>query len=115
MDAHRPRRSVSIGRRGRMLVLAAFAVLAAVAHLGPAHAEDRVAALTRMLGSSSDKTRLSAVLALAKLGEPKVEKPLIHALHDPNPRVRGVAAVALGRLECAAALPQLRVLARDDA
>jgi hypothetical protein len=98
-----------------VLVLAAFAVLAVLAHPEPARAEDRVAALTRMLGSSSEKTRLSAVLALAKLGEPKVEKPLMLALHDSNPRVRGVAAVALGRLECAAALPQLRVLAREDA
>jgi hypothetical protein len=113
MDAaHRQRRSVAIGRR--VLVLAAFAVLAAVAYPAPARAEDRVAALNRMLGSSSDKTRLSAVLALAKLGEPQVEKPLIRALHDPSPRVRGVAAVALGRLECGAALPVLRTIARDD-
>ena len=90
------------------------AALAMVARSAPAHAEDRVVALSRMLGSSSDKTRLAAVLALAKLGEPRVDKPLIRALRDPSPRVRGVAASALGRLECSAALPALRLLAHDD-
>jgi hypothetical protein len=97
-----------------VLVLVVLAVLAAP-RIALAQDEDRIAALTRMLASSSDKTRLSAVLALAKLGEPRVEKPLIYALRDPSPRVRGVAAVALGRLDCAAALPALRALARDDA
>lgn len=106
----------AIGRRAAQLVVAAvlaFGALAVVAR-APVHAEDRVAALTRMLGSSSEKTRLAAVLALAKLGEPRVDKPLIHALHDRSPRVRGVAATALGRLDCAAALPALRQLARSD-
>jgi HEAT repeat protein len=115
MDAaYRHRRSRWIGRRGRALVVVAFTLVAMVAPTA-SRAEDRVAALTRMLASSSDKTRLSAVLALAKLGEPRVEKPLIHALHDPSPRVRGVAAVALGRLASEAALSTLRGLARDDA
>jgi hypothetical protein len=116
--AHRHRRSRAIVRHVRELariVLAALALLALVARPAPVRAEDRVAALNRMLGSSSDKTRLSAVLALAKLGEPRVDKPLIRALHDPSARVRGVAAVALGRLDCDAALPALRVLAQTDA
>src|SRR4051812_33247833 len=77
----------------------------------PARAEPPIAQLTRMLRSGSDKTRLSAVLALAKLGDPAAQKPLITALHDPSVRVRGVAATALGRLGCDAALPALRVLA----
>lgn len=71
-------------------------------------------ALTRMLRSSSDKTRLSAVLALAKLGDRKVEKPLVVALGDKSVRVRMVAATALGRLDCEAALPALRRLADGD-
>jgi hypothetical protein len=116
--AHRHRRSRSIVRHVRELariVLALVALLALVARPAPVRAEDRVAALNRMLGSSSDKTRLAAVLALAKLGEPRVDKPLIRALHDPSARVRGVAAAALGRLDCDAALPALRVLAQNDA
>lgn len=96
------------------LVLGAVTAVAILARPAPVFAEDRVAALTRMLGSSSEKTRLSAVLALAKLGEPRVDKPLIRALRDPSPRVRGVAATALGRLDCSAALATLRVLARSD-
>jgi hypothetical protein len=81
---------------------------------GIARAEPRVAELARMLARGSDKTRLSAVLALAKLGDPAAEKPLIGALRDSNPRVRAVAATALGRLGCTAALPTLRALAGDD-
>jgi hypothetical protein len=101
----------------RRLAVAALAALATVAMVGhaPAHAEDRVAALDRMLGSSSEKTRLSAVLALAKLGEPRVDKPLIRALGDPSPKVRGVAAAVLGGIDTGAALPMLRALAQSDA
>src|SRR3954470_8519547 len=117
--AYRHRRSPTVGRRALPLVLAAFTALAALAALAalrpaPAHAEDRVAALGRMLGSPSEKVRLSAVLALAKLGEPRVGAPLIRALHDPSPRVRSVAAAALGQLDCSAALPTLHELARGD-
>src|SRR5690349_3257988 len=118
--AYRHRRSPTVSRRVLPLVLAAaIAALGALGALGalrpaPAHAEDRVAALGRMLGSSSEKVRLSAVLALAKLGEPRVTPPLIRALHDPSPRVRSVAAAALGQLDCSAALPTLRELARSD-
>jgi len=112
--ARRQRRSRAIGCRVVALVFAAVTALAMFAHAAPVFAEDRVAALTRMLGSSSEKTRLSAVLALAKLGEPRVDKPLLRALRDPSPRVRGVAATALGRLDCSAALPTLRLLANSD-
>jgi hypothetical protein len=90
-------------------------MFAAAVRSAPAQAEQRVAALTRMLSSSSDKTRLSAVLALAKLGDQAAQKPLIGALHDPSARVRAVAATALGRLGCEAALPRLRALASEDA
>lgn len=112
--ASRQRRSRAIGRRALQLALAAFTAFAVIAIAAPVHAEDRVATLSRLLHSASEKTRLSAVLALAKLGEPRVDKPLIRALRDPSARVRGVAATALGRLDCAAALPTLRVLARSD-
>jgi hypothetical protein len=115
--AHRHRRSAAIGRRVQGLAFAALATVAVVATLGPvpAHAEDRVASLNQMLGSSSEKTRLSAVLALAKLGEPEVDKPLIRALGDPSPKVRGVAAAVLGGIDTGAALPLLRTLAQSDA
>jgi hypothetical protein len=92
------------------------AVLLIVLALAPARAraEESVAALTRMLASSSAKTRLAAVLALAKLGDHAVQKPLVTALGDSSVRVRAVAATALGRLGCEAALPRLRVLAVTD-
>ncbi|HET9627142.1 MAG TPA: HEAT repeat domain-containing protein [Kofleriaceae bacterium] len=93
----------------------AIACATVVGHAPRVRAEDRVAALTRMLDSPSDKTRLSAVLALAKLGDRAVEKPLVAALRDASQRVRAVAATALGRLGCQAALPALRWLAETDA
>jgi len=96
-------------------VLSILAVALTVAvRIAPAHAESRVVVLTRMLASPSDKTRLSAVLALAKLGDPAAQKPLITALGDHSVRVRAVAATALGRLGCEPALPALRVLSTDD-
>lgn len=106
-DVHRHRGS------GRALVFLVW-VFALLARLAPAHAEDRVAALTKMLASRSDKTRLAAVLALAKLGNRSVEQPLVTALGDRSIRVRGVAASALGRLGCQAALTKLRAMASDD-
>jgi hypothetical protein len=101
-------------RAGLVLLAIAALTIAALPSTSIARAEDRIAALGRMLGSTSEKVRLSAVLALAKLGEPRVDKPLIRALHDTSPRVRTVAAAALGQLDCGAALPVLRQLARHD-
>src|SRR5215467_2886649 len=100
--------------RSLQVVCAVLALLGAMLDR-PVSAEPRVASLTRMLASGSDKTRLSAVLALAKLGDPMVQKPLIGALRDPSGRIRAVAATALGSLGCEAALPKLRSLATDDA
>jgi hypothetical protein len=113
---HGAHRLPVIGRRLLAVCVVVLAImLAGIGRSSPAQAEPRVAALTRMLSSSSDKTRLSAVLALAKLGDQAATKPLIGALHDPSARVRAVAATALGRLACEAALPRLRALASEDA
>ncbi|MEO8701085.1 MAG: HEAT repeat domain-containing protein [Kofleriaceae bacterium] len=71
--------------------------------------------LAKMLSSSSnEKARLSAVVALAKLGDKTALKPLVTALADPSVKVRIVAAVGLGRLGHKAALPALRSAATDD-
>lgn len=80
----------------------------------PAFAGDRITELTQMLSSSSEKTRLSAVLSLARLGDKRALKPLVTALHDPNAQVRAIAATALGRLGHKAALPALKAAATDD-
>lgn len=75
---------------------------------------DRIGDLTAMLSSSSDKTRLSAVVSLAKLGDKRALKPLVTALHDPNAQVRALAATGLGKLGHKAALPELEHVATDD-
>ncbi|HSK00058.1 MAG TPA: HEAT repeat domain-containing protein [Kofleriaceae bacterium] len=79
-----------------------------------AHAEDRIAELTRTLSSSSEKARLAAAAALGKLGDRRAMKPLVAALRDPSPQIRAVAAAALGKLGHKAALPSLKGAAEDD-
>ena len=95
---------------GRLVAAIAVAI---VMMRTPAHA-DRITDLTRMLSSSSDKTRISAVLSLARLGDKRAMKPLVTALHDPNAQVRAIAATALGKLRHKAALPALKAAAQDD-
>ncbi len=95
-----------------------IAVVLATAGVGQArlaHAEDRIAELTRTLSSSSEKARLAAAAALGKLGDRRAMKPLVTALGDPSPQIRAVAAAALGKLGHKAALPALKGAAEDDA
>jgi hypothetical protein len=99
-------------RLGGLIALIALTVV--MAGTTPAFAGDRITELTAMLGSSSEKTRLSAVLSLARLGDKRSMKPLVTALQDPNAQVRAVAATALGKLGHRAALPALRSAAVDD-
>jgi len=80
----------------------------------PVFAGDRITDLTTMLASSSEKTRLSAVVSLARLQDKRTMKPLVTALKDANPQVRAVAASALGRLAHQAAYPSLKSAATED-
>ena len=93
------------------------ALVVAVTVLGGAPAlADQIADLTKTATSSSnEKTRLAAVVSLAKLGDKRAMKPLVTALSDPSAKIRAVAAVALGQLGHKAALPSLRTAANDDA
>ncbi|HEX5058026.1 MAG TPA: HEAT repeat domain-containing protein [Kofleriaceae bacterium] len=88
--------------------------VAVVMNRTPAFAGDRITELTQMLSSSSEKTRMSAVLSLARLGDKRTMKPLVTALQDPNAQVRAIAATALGKLGHKAALPALKNAATDD-
>ena len=90
------------------VVAVALAIFAA-----PARA-DSVDDLTKQLSSSNEKTRVSATVSLARLGDKRSLKPLVTALHDPSAEVRAIAAVALGKLKHKAALPSLRSAATDD-
>lgn len=99
-------------RRARFV--AAILLAFATPHVRPAFAGDRIAELTTMLSSSSEKTRISAVLSLARLNDKSSLKPLVTALHDPSAQVRAIAATALGKLGHKAALPALKTAATDD-
>jgi hypothetical protein len=104
---------VTLGGLARYATALIVAVM--VLRGGQAWANDRVAELSRTLTSSSnEKHRLTAVVALAKIGNKSTLKPLVTALGDPSPKIRVVAAVALGRLGHRAALPSLRNAANDD-
>jgi hypothetical protein len=100
--------------RGNWIAKLVAVALLALAVPKPAHAGDRIADLTQMLSSSSEKTRISAVLSLARLNDKSSLKPLVTALHDPSAQVRAIAATALGKLGHKAALPALKTAATDD-
>jgi len=95
------------------LFAGALALVIALGHGTPARA-DSVDDLTKQLSSSSEKSRLSATVSLARLGDKRALKPLVTALHDPSAEVRAIAAAALGKLKHKAALPALKTAAADD-
>lgn len=78
--------------------------------------DERVAQLTAQLErpSSNEKAKLSAIAALARLGDRRAVKPLTGALQDNNPTVRALAAAALGKLGQKSAMPALRQAASDS-
>jgi hypothetical protein len=77
--------------------------------------DERVEQLAAIIGrsSSNEKAKLSAIAALARLGDRRAVKPLVAALGDGNATVRALAAAALGKLEQKSALPALRQAAGD--
>jgi hypothetical protein len=95
-------------------IVAALGLAATMTFSAPAAAEPRVDELGKLLSSSSDKTRISAVVSLGRLNDKAAMKPLVTALQDPNPQVRALAAAALGRIGHKAALPSLKTAAADD-
>jgi HEAT repeat protein len=98
----------------RTLAKLAVIAIAIVMMSTPAVAGDRIAELTTMLASSSNKTRLSAVVSLARLGDKRTMKPLVTALKDTDAQVRAIAASALGKLAHPAAYPALKAAATSD-
>ncbi|HEY0251157.1 MAG TPA: HEAT repeat domain-containing protein, partial [Kofleriaceae bacterium] len=75
---------------------------------------DPVDDLTKQLASSNEKSRLSATITLARMGDKRALKPLVQALHDPSAEVRAIAAAGLGKLKHKASLPALKAAATDD-
>lgn len=102
----------------RALVLTILVGIAALAALEPQARADngtRIAELGQLLSkSTSPKARISAVTALARLGDKRAWKPLVGALKDPSASVRALAASALGKLGHKGALPALGEAALDD-
>jgi hypothetical protein len=94
-------------------LVGAMAMAFALSHAAPARA-DSVDDLTKQLASSNEKSRLSATVSLARLGDKRALKPLVTALHDPAAEIRAIAANGLGKLKHKAALPALRATATDD-
>jgi HEAT repeats len=78
--------------------------------------DDRAVELGQLLArdSANEKTKLSAIAALARLGGRRAVKPLVTALSDTNPTVRSLAAAALGKISQKSALPWLRQAAADE-
>jgi hypothetical protein len=90
--------------------------LVAIGVPGHASAEDRIGELTATLAAShSERERIAAVTSLARIADKAALRPLVVALQDSSPAVRGIACLGLGKLRHKAASPALRMLAIDDA
>lgn len=86
----------------------AVAVLLIALSRGNASA-DKVDNLIEHMREGSDlRQRLSAVLRLARVRDPRSIPALIKALSDPDKTVRGVAAASLGKLVDAKTDPEVR-------
>lgn len=87
-----------------------------VGHPPRPRAEDRIGELTAtVVESKSERERIAAVTSLARIEDKAALRPLVTALSDASPTVRGIAAVGLGKLGHKAALPALRDAATNDA
>lgn len=101
-------------RRGVAVTLVVGLGLAVLAGASSPARADNVDVLIKDVKSSDEyKVRLSAVLALAKLGDKRGIAPLIGALSDRDKTVRGAAAVALGKLLTAQTPAGVRTQAVD--
>ena len=68
---------------------------------------DNLDSLVRELDADSERVRLSAVLNLTKLGDPRAIDPLIRVIaNDGDKKVRSAAAVGLGALGASASKAQ---------
>ena len=105
----------TFGRRERAW-LAALCLVATAAGAVPARADEaeRIAQLTATMGDGhSERERVAAVTALARLSSKTALRPLVDALHDRSAAVRAIAAAGLGKLGHRAALPALRQAQTD--
>lgn len=85
--------------------------------VGPAWADEeaRIAELSATMDERhSERERIAAVTALARLGSKPTLRPLVAALADKSAIVRGIAAAGLGKLGHRAALPALRNASSSD-
>ncbi|MBE7449575.1 MAG: HEAT repeat domain-containing protein [Kofleriaceae bacterium] len=111
-------RAVSRRALGAALVSAALALGVVAGAARPAAADEarRIAELSATMDErNSERERIAAVTALARLGSKPTLKPLVAALADRSPQVRAIAATGLGKLGHRAALPALRNAAASDA
>jgi hypothetical protein len=102
----------------RYACAALLGALVCVGWIAPAFADEeaRIAELSATMDERhSERERIAAVTALARLGSKSTLRPLVAALADKSAIVRGVAAAGLGKLGHRAALPALRNLSTTDA
>lgn len=82
-----------------VVAIRALAVIAAWLLMGTAARADTIDANVRQMADSSYKVRLAAVLALSKSHDRRAVLALAGALRqDDEPTIRGVAALALGKM-----------------
>lgn len=91
-------------------LLTAFLILVGVA----VARADQIDTLARAAeNESNEKARIAAVVALGRIADKRTYDPLVRALRDSSPVVRGVAASALGHLGDARAVTPLTASLND--
>jgi hypothetical protein len=102
---------------GAALLGALLVVVSLAGWVAPAFADEeaRIAELSATMDERhSERERIAAVTALARLSSKSTLRPLVAALADKSAIVRGIAAAGLGKLGHRAALPALRNLSAND-
>src|SRR5262245_47750502 len=98
-------------RHAAAVGLIGAALMGAPARRAYADEAERIAELQATLGADhSERERIAAVTALARLGSKPTLRPLVGALSDESAVVRSVAIAGLAKLGHRAALPALRNL-----
>jgi hypothetical protein len=100
-------------RLGRWVAIAAL--LSSFVCPGPVRADERTERLIELLRNSGNyRVRVQSAQSLGRIRDPSTVEPLVESLRDEHPAVRAAAALALGRIGSAEAVPALRRLVADQ-
>lgn len=98
----------------KQILIPLMALVSLLAAPPPVFADPVLRLVKELQSNPSSKVRMTSVLLLSKYADPRAATALTGALtkESEDPKVRGFAAMALGRLRVEAAIPALRKASR---